>query len=219
MCVRLPKLLEIYQDWACEEGASLPFAAVRVASCYSIATLVRMLAASDTSIRLASAWGLGLIGGESQIVVLGGLLRDERRGVRTVADEARRCILSRTQSPWHRHCEQQIEELLASSEMVRACELATHLVEETECRSDAYLMRAWVRFCNQHLEGASEDCKKTLSLDPYCYRACVALGQCFWHQNRDAAARECFYESIRIYPDWEPGYSALRMMQGSRSAA
>jgi tetratricopeptide (TPR) repeat protein len=219
MTTRLPKLLEIYDDCMSEEGHSLILAAARVASWYTPSTLSRMLASQVVPIRQGAVWGLGLVGDERQLDLLGPLLRDALRGIRMAADEARRSIMARTQSPWHRRCEASVEDLLAMSEMSRASKLADQLVEETERRSDAYLLRAWVRFCSQQLDSATDDCKKTLAIDPYCYRACMALGQCYWHQNRDAAARECFYESVRLYPDWEPGYTALRTMHSSRSVA
>jgi hypothetical protein len=202
-----------------EQGGSLPLAAIRVASWYSPVTLTRLLSSTQDQVRMSAAWGLGLIGHEPHHEILGRLLRDPVRGVRSAADEARRSILCRTQSPWHRRCAEKVEDLLACSDLPSACALADQLVEETELRSDAFLLRAWVRFCNVQLELAIEDCKKTLAIDPFCYRACVALGQCYWHQSLDAAARECFYESVRLYPDWEPAYAALRMLQTSRTLA
>jgi hypothetical protein len=168
---------------------------------------------------MAAAWGLGMIGDESYLPPLGHLLRDQVRSVRTVADEARRNILFRTQSPWHRRTAEEVEELLASSDLDLASSLADQLVEETELRADAYLLRAWVHFCRIQWDAAIDDCKKTLILDPFCYRACVALGQCFWHKNRNAAARECFFESMRLYPDFEPAHTALRLVQGTQSLA
>lgn len=216
---RLPKLVEFFNACMSEHGALLSLAAIRVSTWYSPATLVRLLSSPEDQVRMAAAWGLGLIGHELHLELLGRLLRDPARSVRSAADEARRSILCRTQSPWHRRCAEKVEDLLASSDLPSACALADQLVEETELRSDAFLLRAWVRFCNVQLDLAIEDCKKTLAIDPFCYRACVALGQCYWHQNLDAAARECFYESVRLYPDWEPAYAALRMIQTSRTVA
>jgi hypothetical protein len=205
---RLGADLGCYRDWA-----------QRIEAMYSSHTLCRMLYSTDSRTREAAAWGLGLIGEEIALDALGPCLRDPFRGVRTAVDEARRTILARTQSPWHRETAQNIEDLLARARLGEASHLADLLVEETESRSDAFMLRAWVRFSNQRMDWAAEDCKKTLSIDPFCYRACVALGQCFWHQNRDAAARECCLEAARLYPDWEPAYSALRSMQRSRSLA
>lgn len=216
---RLPKLVEFFSACISEQGACTAYAAVQVAAWYTPATLSRLIGASKSQVRMAAAWGLGLIGDEVHLSPLGILLRDDRRGVRSVADEARRSILFRTQSPWHRRTAEKVEDFLAASELDKASELADQLVEETEFRSDAYFLRAWVRFCNVQWDAAIEDCKKTLTIDPFCYRACVALGQCFWHQNRNAAARECFYESMRLYPDFEPAHVALRMLYGSRSIA
>jgi len=105
-----------------------------------------------------------------------------------------------------------IEQLLAAGAFGSAISLASHLVEEAEFRADAYMLRAWVLFSDGDIKGASDDCKKTLMLDPYCYQACVALGQCMWHQGRDLAARECYCEANRIYPDWEPARAALQML-------
>ncbi len=214
---RLPKLVEFFNACLSERGASVAFAAVQVAAWYTPATLFRLIGASKSQVRMAAAWGLGLIGDEMHLKPLGHMLQDDIRGVRLAADEARRSILFRTQSPWHRRTAEEVEDFLASSEMEKASNLADQLVEETELRSDAYLLRAWVRVCNAQWDAAIEDCKKTLTIDPFCYRACVALGQCFWHQNRNAAARECFYESMRLYPDFEPAHVALRMLYGSNS--
>jgi tetratricopeptide (TPR) repeat protein len=216
---RLPKLVEFFNACISEQGVSLALAAIQVATWYTPATLSRLIGSSQPQVRMSAAWGLGLIGQEPHLESLGHLLRDETRGVRSAADEARRGILFRTQSPWQRRTVQEIEDLLASSDLDKACSLADQLVEETELRSDAYFVRAWVRFCNIQWESAIEDCKKTLTIDPFCYRACVALGQCYWHQNRNAAARECFYESVRLYPDFEPARVALRMLQSSSSMA
>lgn len=216
---RLPKLVEFFNACISERGASLAFAAVQVASWYTPATLSRLIGASQSQVRMAASWGLGLIGEEAHLIPLGYLLRDDVRGVRSASDDARRSILFRTQSPWHRRTAEEIEDFLASSELVKASHLADQLVEETEMRSDAYLLRAWVRFCHAQWDSAIEDCKKTLTIDPFCYRACIALGQCFWHKNRNAAARECFYESMRLYPDFEPAHVALRAIHGSQSLA
>ncbi|MFO0011906.1 MAG: HEAT repeat domain-containing protein [Planctomycetota bacterium] len=216
---RLPKLVDFFNACLSERGASLALAAIQVATWYTPATLSRLIGSSKPQVRMSAAWGLGLIGQESHLESLGHLLRDEMRGVRSAADEARRGILFRTQSPWQRRTVEEIEDLLASSDLDKASCLADQLVEETELRSDAYFVRAWVRFCNIQWESAIEDCKKTLMIDPFCYRACAALGQCYWHQNRNAAARECFYESVRLYPDFEPAHVALRIMHGSSSLA
>jgi tetratricopeptide (TPR) repeat protein len=216
---RLPKLVEFFNACISERGASVAFAAVQVAAWYTPATLSRLIGASQGQVRMVAAWGLGMIGDESHLSPLGYLLRDEVRSVRTAADEARRSILFRTQSPWHRRAAEEVEDFLAASEFDKASELADQLIEETEFRSDAYLLRAWVRFCSAKWDAAIADCKKTLFIDPFCYRACVALGQCFWHQNRNAAARECFYESMRLYPDFEPAHLALRTLQGPPSLA
>jgi len=214
---RLPKLVEFFNDCLSERGGSIAFAAVQVATWYTPATLFRLIGSSKSQVRMAAAWGLGMIGDEMHLKPLGYLLRDDIRGVRSAADEARRSILFRTQSPWHRRTAEEVEDFLASSEMEKASSLADQLVEETELRSDAYLLRAWVRVCNVQWDAAIEDCKKTLTIDPFCYRACVALGQCFWHQNRNAAALECFYESMPLYPDFEPAHVALRMLYDSGS--
>jgi tetratricopeptide (TPR) repeat protein len=216
---RLPKLVDFFNACLCERGASLALAAIQVAAWYTPATLSRLVGSSQPQVRMSAAWGLGLIGQEPHLEPLGHLLRDEIRGVRSVADEARRGILFRTQSPWQRRTSEEIEELIASSNLQQAIALADQLVDETELRSDAYFLRAWVQFCNARWDAAIADCKKTLTIDPFSYRACVALGQCYWHQNRNAAATECFYESVRLYPDFEPAHVALRMMRRTQTLA
>ena len=179
---------------------------------YEPNTLKRLLASKQVEVRRAAAWALSHLGNESHCMSLGVLLRDSARVVRTYADDARRTIAQRTQSPWHRTTATRIEQLLADGKFTSATELASHLVEEADSRADVYMLRAWVQFSNGELEAASDDCKRTLSLDPFCYQACVALGQCLWHLGRDMAARECYCEAARIYPDWEPARAALEML-------
>jgi hypothetical protein len=219
MQLHRPKLQKIYE--ACMSQAE-PIGASWcdwVHGEYTPNTLVRMLHASAPETRQSAAWALGWIGEESHLEAIGPLLRDVCLGVRSAADQARQAIVMRTQSPWHRRCAARIETMLAAAQWSQACALANALVEETESRADAFMLRAGVRFCNQQLAWAADDCKRTLAIDPYCYRACIALGQCFWHQQRDAAARECFYEAARIYPDWGPAYASLRLVQRSEKVA
>lgn len=179
---------------------------------YAPHTLKRMLASQQDDVRRAAAWALSYLGDESHSCPLGMLLRDSARMVRTCADEARRAIAQRSQSPWHRQTVARVEQLLADGLFKSATELASHLVDEVESRSDVYMLRAWVRFSDGDIEQAAEDCKRTLAIDPFCYQACVALGQCLWHLGRDLAARECYWEAARIYPDWEPARAGLQML-------
>jgi tetratricopeptide (TPR) repeat protein len=179
---------------------------------YSRATLQRLLASQSSSIRTAAAWALCYLGEIEHYQPLGFLLRDPCRNVRSCADEARRAILARSQSPWHRRTAYQVEQLLADGDNRSAEELASHLIDETDGRSDAYYLRAWIRFTEGNMELAASDCKRALHLDPFSYQACVALGQCFWHLGNDPAAKECFFEAAHIYPDWEPARAALDLV-------
>ena len=183
-----------------------------VRSNYTPHTLKRMLASQQVGVRQAAAWALSYLGDESHCCSLGMLLRDSARIVRTCADDARRAIVQRSQSPWHRQTVKRVEQLLAEGLFKPATELASHLVDEADDRSDVYMLRAWVRFSDGDIEQAAEDCKRTLALDPFAYQACVALGQCLWHLGRDLAARECYWEAARIYPDWEPARAGLQML-------
>ncbi|MEQ1829203.1 MAG: tetratricopeptide repeat protein [Pirellula sp.] len=185
---------------------------------YSTSTLHRLLSSQQAEIRQAAAWALSYLGDESHAESLGFLLRDSTRVVRSYADAARRAIDIRTQSPWHRKTAMQVEHLLAEGLFSSASELATNLVDEADTRADVYMLRAWVRFSDGRIESAAEDCKRTLALDPFCYQACVALGQCLWHLGRDLAARECYSEAARIYPDWEPARAALQMLPNANNS-
>ncbi len=215
----MAKLLQYFENYladcgtevgACSHDASKWISLVRLK--YSPHTLKRMLASQQVGVRRAAAWALSHLGDESHACPLGMLLRDSARMVRSCADEARRAIAQRSQSPWHRQTVSQVEQLLADGLYKSATDLASHLVEEADSRSDVYMLRAWVRFSGGDIEQAAEDCKRTLALDPYCYQACVALGQCLWHLGRDLAARECYCEAARIYPDWEPARAGLQML-------
>jgi tetratricopeptide (TPR) repeat protein len=215
----MTKLLQFYENYIaeCDEGsANSRCSALRwiesVALHYAPNTLCRLLSSKHDDLRRAAAWALSQLGDESHYATLGSLLRDPTRAVRTSADEARRTIAQRTQSPWHRRTVTNVEQLLAAGAFGSAVALASHLVEEAESRADAYMLRAWVLFSDGELNAAAEDCKKTLNLDPHCYQACVALGQCMWHLGRDTVARECYCEAYRIYPDWEPARAALQML-------
>lgn len=221
MQMGIPKLLEIFDDYLTDSSANVNVSCWvdQIAATYSIHTLVRLLASRRSRVRQAAAWALGHVGNENQVIWIGPLLSDRIRAVRNAADEARRLILQRTQSPWHDQTACQIEQLIADDRLNVASGLADDLIEETDCRSDAYMLRAWVRFCSGEIESACEDCKRSLAIDRYCYQACVALGQCLWHLGRDPAARECFFEAIRIYPDWEPARSGLVLLERARSIA
>jgi tetratricopeptide (TPR) repeat protein len=183
-----------------------------VRSDYAPTTLVRLLASQQAEMRQAAAWALTYLGDESHFASLGALLRDSVRSVRSYADEARRAIQWRTQSPWHRKTASKIEQLLADGFFLSASKLSDHLVDEADRRADVYMLRAWVRFTDGQIETAIEDCKRTLALDPFCYQACLALGQCLWHKGQDLAARECYFEAAKIYPDWEPARAALHWL-------
>lgn len=196
------------------EGQTPLYWVDRVRDSYSPATLERLLASSQAETRRAAAWALKYLGSEHHCKALGVLLRDESRVVRTSADEARRAICYRTQSPWHRKTAYEVEQLLANGSYGQAIDLANHLAEETEGRSDVFYLRAWIHFTYGNIEAASEDCKRVLQYDSYSYQACVALGQCYWHLGNDGAAMECYLEAARIYPDWEPARAAISVLAG-----
>jgi tetratricopeptide (TPR) repeat protein len=221
----MTKLLQFYENYIAQTYGDIHSIVISSIECrnplrwidevkrhYSTATLLRLLTSSDMEIRRASAWALCYLGDETQYGSLGHLLSDEFRAVRSCADEARRAIQQRSQSPWHRKTVYQVEQLLADGEFRRASELASHLIDETDGRSDVYYLRAWIRFTNGDIEAATEDCKRALKLDPHSYQTCVALGQCYWHLGKDQAARECYLEANRIYPDWEPARSAIALL-------
>jgi tetratricopeptide (TPR) repeat protein len=218
----MAKLLQIFENYtahreSCLSGCSVHDANIWVEAVraqYALCTLKRLLGSNQADMRRAAAWALSYLGNETHYAALGVLLRDSVRMVRTYADEARRAIAQRTQSPWHRQTASHVEQLLADGKLSSAFELATHLVDEADSRADVYMLRAWVRFSDGALEQAAEDCRKTLSLDPFCYQACVALGQCMWHLGRDLVARECYCEAARIYPDWEPARAGLQLLAG-----
>jgi hypothetical protein len=214
-----PKLLEIYSDWMSPRGWVGQNWGELIHAKYTPHTLSRMLGASSPATRCSAAWALGIVGDIAHLGTLGPLLRDSYKRVRTAANDARRMIQSRTLSPWHRQCAQQIEAMLAADQLSLACDLADDLVEETQCRSDAFMLRAGVRFCNSQLVRAIEDFRSTLAIDPYSYRACIAMGQCYWHLHLDSAARECFLEAARIYPDWTPAYRSLKLLPPSSAVA
>ena len=183
---------------------------------YSSSTLTRLLKSSDVETRRAATWALCFLGDETHYFPLGALLRDDSRTVRTSADEARRAIVARTQSPWHRQTAYAVEQHLADGDYRRADELASHLIDETDGRSDVFYLRAWIRFSSGMIEQAASDCKRALKLDRYSYQSCVALGQCYWHLGNDNAALECYIEAARVYPDWEPARSAIAILADSQ---
>ena len=148
----MAKLLQYFENYLadCETDvgtsncdASKWIALVR--KTYAPHTLKRMLTSQQVGVRQAAAWALSHLGDESHSCPLGMLLRDSARMVRTCADEARRAIAQRTQSPWHRQTVSRVEQLLAEGMFKSASELASHLVDETDSRSDVYMLRAWVR--------------------------------------------------------------------------
>ncbi|MCU0711031.1 MAG: tetratricopeptide repeat protein [Pirellula sp.] len=196
------------------EGRTPLYWVDRVRELYSPATLERLLASNQPDTRRAAAWALRYLGTESHYRPLGALLRDDSRSVRTSADEARRAICYRTQSPWHRKTAYEVEQLLANGSYRQAIDLANHLADETEGRGDVYYLRAWIHFTYGNIECAADDCKRCLQLDACSYQACVALGQCYWHLGNDGAAMECYLEAARIYPDWEPARTAISVLAG-----
>lgn len=215
----MAKLLRFFENHMSQSGSQVHGLSsdaskwiTAVSQNYAPSTLKRLLASQQCDVRQAAAWALSYLGDESHSNSLGLLLRDSARKVRTCADDARRAIALRTQSPWHRKTALHVEQLLADGMYSSATALATHLVDEADTRWDVYMLRAWVRLSDGDIEAAIVDCKKTLALDPFCYRACVALGQCLWHLGRDLAARECYCEAARIYPDWVPAKAALQML-------
>ena len=180
-----------------------------VSNHYNLSTLSRMLASSESRTRRAAAWALQHHGDPSHVNELGYLLSDKEYFTRRAADNARKTIKLRSQSPLQFQIVQQIEQCLSNGQFERAESLSTLLIEEAEARSDIYSLRAFVRFANGKIEKAASDCKQAIQLDRFAYQSFVALGQCYWHQMNDGAARECYLEAARIYPDWRPAHMAM----------
>lgn len=221
----MTKLLQFYSNYLTatrgESGTAVALAEPtqtseqwidEVARHYSLVTLERMLTAYDSKTRRAAAWALQFHGTENNSKALGYLLSDRDYFTRRTADNARRSIQQRSQSSVQRQVISQAENFMMLGRLENAESLMTLLVNESEPRSDIYALRAFIRFAQCRIELAAEDCKASIQLDPFAYRSFVALGQCFWHQLNNGAARECYLEAARIYPDWRPAHAGINLV-------
>lgn len=181
---------------------------------YNLSTITRMLSAFDTKTRRAAAWALQHHGNESQIENLGILLSDADYFTRKAADQARRAIKQRNQTSIQQQIVVQIEQCMVQGDLDQAETLATLIIDEAEARSDFYSLRAFIRFARGRVDLAATDCKKAIQLDRFAYQSFVALGQCYWHQLHNGAARECYLEAARIYPDCRPAHAGIELVAG-----
>jgi len=210
MNTRLSKLVSFYRD-ASGQGAvasSYPsklesscFYTQAVAQDYSPPTLRRLVFSRESEIRCAAVWALGQVGGASEYRFLGPLLRANDPRLRLESDRSREQLLLRTRTAWQIQYAQQIEDSMVEFQWNSANQMADRLVAKHADDPQSWLLRVSIRLCTSQWLGAIEDCLYLLSFDRDSYRACLFLGQCYWMTHRLRAAKECFREATRIYPD------------------
>jgi tetratricopeptide (TPR) repeat protein len=198
---RTPLLEAWYQQYL-ERQDSATFI-MQVSATYMIGTLERLTQSESRMSRRAAVLALGLIGDYESNAAVGETLRDEDRGVRTLAENALRSL-------WRRVGGRQQQDLLAAAiransgrHYASAIARAGELLAQAPWFAEAWNQRAIAYYgCGLFPESIA-DCHQALDINPYHFGAAAGIGQCYLQLGRPALALESFRRALRLNPNLE----------------
>lgn len=198
---RTPLLEAWYQQYL--ERQDAPTFIMQLSGVYMIGTLERLAHSESRNSRRAAVLALGLIGDYESNAVLGEALRDEDRGVRTLAENSLRTI-------WRRLGSRQQQDLLAAAiranagrHFASAIARAGELLAQAPWFAEAWNQRAIAYYgCGLFPESIA-DCHQALDINPYHFGAAAGIGQCYLQLGRPKLALESFRRALRLNPNLE----------------
>jgi len=196
-----PLLVYHYEHYLVDQNVSAYIR--RVTSSYTVGSLERVAVSGDRSARRGAALALSRLADYRSNTILGRMLSDSDRGVRTLAENGIRRLWMRIGTPAQQRHLTAISEHLEEHEHDRAAQLSTALVEDAPWIAQGWFFRGKAFFQMEQYEAAVQDCHQALEINAYHFLAASAMGQAYQLQENPVAALESFRRALRLNPSME----------------
>ncbi len=205
-----PGPLEDSDLWAASFRDSLKRFEGQVRTCYTEATLERLLCSPDPVCRRAAVVALGLLGTMHVNCAVAARLQDEDALVRRLASDALWAIWFRGDRPEQGEELQRIVNLSDTKQVLRA--LAA-LVRRSGDYAEAYNQRAILFYRMGEFRRAIADCETVLKLNPHHFGAAAGMAQCYLKLDKPHAALRSFRTALAINPNLDDVEAAVRALE------
>jgi tetratricopeptide (TPR) repeat protein len=196
-----PLLVYHYERYLVDQNTS---AYVRsVSNSYTVGGLERLVEIGDRAARRGAVLALSRMADYRSNSILGRMLCDSDRGVRTLAENGIRRLWMRIGTPSQQRQLVAVSEHLDEKEYDRAAQLATALVEDAPWVAQAWYFRGKVFFQLGEYDAAIQDCHQALEINCYHFLAASVMGQAYQLQDNPVAALEAFRRALRLNPSME----------------
>jgi len=184
-----------------------------VTSSYAVGSLERVVLAGDRTARRGAVLALSRLADYRSNAVLGRVLNDSDRGVRTLAENGIRRLWMRVGTPAQQRHLVAIREHLEEREHERATQLATAVVEDAPWIAQGWYFRGKAFFQMEQYEAAIQDCHQALEVNAYHFLAASVMGQAYQLLDNPVAALESFRRALRLNPSMEEVRSQVIHLQ------
>ncbi len=174
-----------------------------VTESYTVGGLERLVNSGDRTARRGAVLALSRLADYRSNAVLGSVLSDSDRGVRSLAENGIRRLWMRVGTPSQQRHLVAISEHLEEQEHDRAAQLATALVEDAPWIAQAWYFRGKAFFQKEQYAATVQDCHQALEINAYHFLAASIMGQAYQLQGDPVAALEAFRRALRLNPSME----------------
>ena len=196
-----PQIVYHYERYLVDQNIS---AYVRsISNSYTVGTLERVVVTGDRSVRRGAVLALSRMADYRSNAVLGRMLNDSDRGVRTLAENGICRLWLRIGTPSQQRHLVAINEHLEERDYERATQLATGLVEDAPWVAQAWYYRGKAFFQMEQYDAAIQDCHQALEINAYHFLAASVMGQAYQLQDNPVAALDAFRRALRLNPSME----------------
>ncbi len=196
-----PQIVFHYERYLVDQNIS---AYVRsVSNSYTVGSLERLVVAGDRTARRGAVLALSRMADYRSNAILGRMLNDSDRGVRTLAENGIGRLWLRIGTPSQQRHLVAINEHLDEREFDRATQLATAVVEDAPWIAQAWYYRGKAFFQTGQYAAAIQDCHQALEINAYHFLAASVMGQAYQLQENPVAALDAFRRALRLNPSME----------------
>ena len=168
---------------------------------YTQETLIDLLAHEVMPARRAAAYALGIIGDMQAVEPLVEKLRHEDPGMRFNVEQALWTI-------WFRSGNESVDATLREgAQSIKkerygdAIEKLTEVIRVAPEFAEGYNQRAIAYFMLEEWEKSIEDCKTTVSLNPFHFSAFAGMGHCYLRLGYIREAMNAYQRALEINPN------------------
>ena len=196
-----PEIVSHYERYLIDQNIS---AYVRsVSNSYTVGSLERIVATGDRAARRGAVLALSRMADYRTNSILGRVLTDSDRGVRSLAENGIRHLWMRIGTPSQQRHLAAISQHLEGQEFDRAAQLSTALVEDAPWIAQGWYFRGKAFFHREQYAATVRDCHQALEVNAYHFLAASVMGQAYQQQGDIVSALEAFRRALRLNPSME----------------